>query len=68
MGVGEIIGMVFIIVMLSAIIIGNIFESITNGPRPSRFHQSLWAESVRERGLSQDEAIKEAKVLGYIKE
>lgn len=31
-----------------------------------RFHQALWAESVRQRGLSWEEAEKEAIVLGLI--
>jgi hypothetical protein len=32
-------------------------------PLPSRFRQALWAESVRKRGLSTEEAMKEYKLL-----
>ena len=61
-------GEVVIAVVMGLVMLTLAILRLREGPRPSRFHQALWAESVRKRGLSEEEAMKEAYVLGYVKD
>lgn len=64
MSAGEIVGSLLFLILLCTMAVVRLREE----PRPSRFRRALWAESVRKRGLSMEEAEREAYVLGYIKE
>lgn len=50
------------IVML-AVMTMLVIQNRREKPRPSSFRLSLWAESVRKRGLSEDEALREYALL-----
>lgn len=53
---------VFVVIALPVLLVLKMLQK----PRPSKFRQGLWAYSVRKRGLSMDEALREAYVLGYV--
>jgi hypothetical protein len=61
---GEIIALVLFVGLFCTMAVVKLRQPL----RPNRFHQALWADSVRKRGLSTEEAMREAYVLGYTKE
>ncbi|MFI6681859.1 hypothetical protein [Kribbella sp. NPDC050470] len=62
MSTWEIVMLVVMVAVMTMLALQNLREK----PRPSRFRMALWAESVRRRGLTEEEAMREAWVLGYI--
>lgn len=58
----EIVMLIVMLAVMTMLAIQNRREK----PRVSSFRLSLWAASVRRRGLSEEEALREAWVLGYV--
>jgi len=58
--------------IIAAVVAGAVFllQLVTaqaQPKQPSRFRRALWAQSVRKRGLTEDAALREAYILGYVK-
>lgn len=62
MSAWEIVMLIVMLAVMTMLAIQNRREK----PRPSSFRLSLWAESARRRGLTEEEALKEARLLGWI--